>query len=279
MKIACSITVMTVQIINQMLKITWTNSSIKFLENDVIKYKQGWALIEATLRTRKNIQMTLLPYCLSDMLHQLTENHLIAKGRNQYLKARLNGFIKSKWMHNYPWLCLDFFICCSRRCTGNWNNAHTTIHPFIFYHNSINGDLCHKAFACISDHMTHYTVAVYVFMEKLINDYVKFYLPQLQKIQDFSDGLCAQYTKITKTLQIWFFIYKILVLQQSGTSLQLSTGRIHMIVNCTWILDGCSWHELIANSRQLQPSLNNDLQRLNISKVPGTITPVCSWRE
>ena len=36
-------------------------------------------------------------------------------------------------------------------------------------------------------------------------------------------------TKITKTLQIWFFMYKILVLQQSGTSLQLPMGRIHVM--------------------------------------------------
>ena len=35
--------------------------------------------------------------------------------------------------------------------------------------------------------------------------------------------------KITKTLQIWFFMYKILVLQQSGTSLQLPMGRIRVI--------------------------------------------------
>ena len=32
--------------------------------------------------------------------------------------------------------------------------------------------------------------------------------------------------KITKILQIWFLMYKILVLKQSGTSLQLPTGRI-----------------------------------------------------
>ena len=42
--------------------------------------------------------------------------------------------------------------------------------------------VCHRAFVWISGHMTHTTVAVYVFVEKLINDYVKLYLPQLQKI-------------------------------------------------------------------------------------------------
>ena len=49
------------------------------------------------------------------------------------------------------------------------------------------------AFACISYHITHDTAAVYVFVEKLLNDYVKLYLPQLQKIHYFSGGPCAQY--------------------------------------------------------------------------------------
>ena len=40
--------------------------------------------------------------------------------------------------------------------------------------------------------MTHDAVAVYVFVEKLISEYVKLYLPQLQKIHYFSDGSCVQ---------------------------------------------------------------------------------------
>ena len=36
--------------------------------------------------------------------------------------------------------------------------------------------LC-QGFCMYSDHMTHQIVAIYVFMEKLINDYVKLYLP------------------------------------------------------------------------------------------------------
>ena len=73
----------------------------------------------------------------------------------------------------------------------HWNNAQATIHLFVVYHKSSNGDQCHRTFACFSDHMTHNT-AVYVFVEKLINDYVKLCLPQLQKIHYFSDGSCAQ---------------------------------------------------------------------------------------
>ena len=72
-----------------------------------------------------------------------------------------------------------------------WNNAQATIHLFVAYHKSNKGHLYHRAFACISDYMTHNTVAVYVFVEKLINDYVELYLPQLQKIHYFGDASCS----------------------------------------------------------------------------------------
>ena len=62
------------------------------------------------------------------------------------------------------------------------------------------------AFACISDHITHDTVAVYVFVEKSINDYVKLYLPQLQKIHQFSDGSCAQYKNYKNFANLIFHV-------------------------------------------------------------------------
>ena len=48
-----------------------------------------------------------------------------------------------------------------------------------------------------SDHMTHQIVAVYVFMEKLINDYVKLYLPPTI-LRKFTTDRVPD-TKITKT--------------------------------------------------------------------------------
>ena len=77
---------------------------------------------------------------------------------------------------------------------------------FVVYHMSNNGDLCHRAFACISDHMTHDTVAVYVFVKKLLNDYVKLYLPQLQKIHYFSDGSRAQYKNYKNFANVIFHV-------------------------------------------------------------------------
>ena len=162
---------------------------------------------------------------LSDTLYKLTEHHFIIKNQSQYLKglkASLNPnecIIILDFAENFSFVVQEAF---------HWNNAQATIHLFVVYHKSNNGDLCHRAFACISDHMTHNTVAVYAFVEKLINDYVKLYLPQIQKIHYFSDGPCAQF-KNYKNFANLIFMYKILVLQQSGTTLRLLTGRIRVI--------------------------------------------------
>ena len=110
-------------------------------------------------------------------------------------------------MHIYPWLCLNCsFVVQDAAKAFHWSSAQAAIHPFVVYHKSNNGDLCHRAFARISDHMTHDTVAVYVFVEKLLNDYVKLYLPQLQKIHYFSDGSCAQYKNYKNFANLIFHV-------------------------------------------------------------------------
>ena len=165
--------------------------SIKFSENDVIKYKQWVSTDRSQLEDKEEFADDFITL-LSEMLCKLTEHPFIAKNQNQYLKG-----LKASLKPNECIIILDFaenfsFVVQDAAQAFHWNNTQATIHLFVVYHMSNNGDLCHRAFACISDHMTHDTVAV-VFVEKLLNDYVKLYLPQLQKIHYFSDRSCAQY--------------------------------------------------------------------------------------
>ena len=69
--------------------------SIKFSENDVIKYKQ-WV---STDRNQLEVKEEFADYfinLLSDILFKLTEHHFIAKGQIQYLEDLYEGFIKAK---------------------------------------------------------------------------------------------------------------------------------------------------------------------------------------
>ena len=54
--------------------------------------------------------------------------------------------------------------------------------------------------------MTNDAVAVYVFVEKLISDYVNLCLPQLQKIHYFSDISCAQYKNYKNLANLIFHV-------------------------------------------------------------------------
>ena len=76
--------------------------------------------------------------------------------------------------------------------------------------------------------MTHNTIAVYLFVEKLITDYVKFYLPQLPKIHYLSDGSCAQYKNYKNFANLIFHV------QDFGITAEwnlfaTSSGRIHVM--------------------------------------------------
>ena len=74
----------------------------------------------------------------------------------------------------------------------HWNNAQTTIHPFVvYYHDS--DELCHINFVIILDCLHHDTVAVHLFQKSLM-DYLKENLGSvLRKVFYFSDGAASQY--------------------------------------------------------------------------------------
>ena len=93
------------------------------------------------------------------MLYKLTEHYLITKNQNLYLKG-----LKASLKPNECITILDFaenfsFVVQDTAQAFHWYNTQSTVHPFVVYRKSNNGDLCHRAFACISDHMTHFAVA------------------------------------------------------------------------------------------------------------------------
>ena len=79
---------------------------------------------------------------LSDMLYKLTEHDFIAKNQNQFLKG-----LKASLKPNECIIILDFaenfsFVVQDTAEAFHWNNTQATIHPFVVYHKSNNGDLC-----------------------------------------------------------------------------------------------------------------------------------------
>ena len=88
-------------------------------------------------------------------------------------KSQSNFFKKQKDTLNQIdcILVLDFaenYSCYPGLWQGfYWNNSQATIHPFVLYYVDPEKEtVCHKAFACISNHMTHDTVAVQSFYQE-----------------------------------------------------------------------------------------------------------------
>jgi hypothetical protein len=69
-------------------------------------------------------------------------------------------------------------------------NDQVTVHPFVVYSRQ-DGDLQHKSFCFIRDHLKHSTSVVYAFQVKLIEE-LKQKFTSIKKIHYFSDGCIAQ---------------------------------------------------------------------------------------
>ena len=95
-------------------------------------------------------------------------------------------------------LVLDFaenysFVVQDAAKGFHWNNSKATIHPFVLYYIPTTRKVCHKSYACISNHRVHDTANVYCFLQKLLNEYVKVDFLHVHKVFYFSDGSGVQY--------------------------------------------------------------------------------------
>ena len=128
------------------------------------------------------------------MLFQLIEHHFIAKSHSNFFKKQ-----KDKLNQEECILVLDFpenYSFVSQDCAQgfHWNNSQATIYPFVLYYVDPEKEtVCHKAFACISNHMTHNTAPVYTFLQVLIKEHIKPRYPFIKKLIYFIDGSAAQY--------------------------------------------------------------------------------------
>ena len=128
------------------------------------------------------------------MLHDLTEHHVIFQKQAKFFKEKKESLQPGECV-----LVLDFaenylFVVQDAAQEFHWNNSQATIHPFVLYYvDPATKKVCHKSYACISNHMVHDTVTVYFFLQKLLNEYFKADFVHVYKVFYFSDGSGAQY--------------------------------------------------------------------------------------
>lgn len=123
---------------------------------------------------------------------RLAEHDYIAKEQAQFISSRKQTLeegevlVVADFAENYAFVCQD-------AAQGyHWTNTQATIHPFVCYYRSSNGNIEHISFVIISDCLEHTTTAVYTFQKRLVF-FLKKYLNKLIKIIYVSDGAASQY--------------------------------------------------------------------------------------
>lgn len=157
---------------------------------DLLVFKQWIHTDRDTLDTK---QLSIEDYIteLSSKVWSLSTHHYIAKQQSQYLKT-----LKENLPYNELVILMDFaenysFVVQDAVQGFHWENSQATLHPFVVYYKK-NEELKNINICMISDCLKHNTVAVNVFLKKLI-EYLKEIFENINYIHYFSDGALAQY--------------------------------------------------------------------------------------
>lgn len=102
---------------------------------------------------------------------------------------------------------LDFaenysFVIQESSQSSYFKNKEATVHPIVIHYKE-DGQVKHKSFAVISDHMQHSTAAVHTFQGEVVRIIKEDLKLNVQKIFYFSDGCSGQYTNKFNVANIW----------------------------------------------------------------------------
>ena len=157
---------------------------------ELIVFKQWIHTDRDTLDTK---QLSVHDYIndLSSKLWNLSTHHYIAKEQSKHLRT-----LKENLECNVVIILMDFaenysFVVQDAVQGFHWENTQATLHPFVVYYKD-NNFISNINICMISDCLKHDTIAVHVYLKKLI-EYLKEILENITYIHYFSDGSTAQY--------------------------------------------------------------------------------------
>ena len=153
---------------------------------DEIHYKQWVSTDRSTLET---MTAEVDSFCdrFSEKLIQLKRHEFIADQQAKFLKSELQHgqiIVLGDFSENYAIVVQD------STQGSHWTNDQATLQPFVIYFKK-DSQLLHLNFVVISNHLTHDTVAVYCFQQRL-HSYLTQTM-QVHKVFYFTDGSSAQY--------------------------------------------------------------------------------------
>ncbi|CAH0561706.1 unnamed protein product [Brassicogethes aeneus] len=157
---------------------------------DTVLYKQWTSVDRTNLEIIQSTGEELLVK-LETKLKALVTHAFIAQQQSAYFSERKEQLqpgeclVVCDFAENYAFEIQDAIQGV------HWNNDQATLHPFVGYYKE-GGRMNHKNYIAISESLKHDTVVVHLFQRNFVN-FLKQYVPGLNKIIYFSDGASAQY--------------------------------------------------------------------------------------
>ena len=167
---------------------------------DDIDFSQWDSTDRTTLRTYTSPVEEFVDM-LVDKIDDITTHSFIAKSQARYLKKRkdeLDGetcLLLLDFAENYHYVVQD-------EVQGyHWNKEQCTLHPVVLYYKNSENELVHKCLCIISDDLTHDTNFVHQ-LQKLVGDFIKENLPQIKRLEYWSDGCAGQYKNFKNLMNL-----------------------------------------------------------------------------
>lgn len=109
-----------------------------------------------------------------------------AKRIKQSLKPEKEFLVFMDFSENYS------FVIQNEAQGYHWTTKQATVHPFVIYYNNKENKIQHLNYVIISECLFHDSVAVKLFLDKLI-EYLKHEFDGIEKIYYMTDGAASQY--------------------------------------------------------------------------------------
>ena len=164
--------------------------------DDIIVSFKEWVSVDRSDLVLKSMPLFEFVDHLIEKLYKLIPHSYIAKAQTGYLKKR-----KETMQVGEVICCMDFaenysFVIQDEVQGYHWTNKYCTVHPCVCYFKEKNHAgtwvTKHLSFGFLSAETVHNVPMVYAFQTKVVN-ILKGKVPNLSKIEYFTDGCAEQY--------------------------------------------------------------------------------------
>ena len=182
--------------------IDFVTKEISEIDDEVVHFQQWQStdrptLVSLTARVSEYITL------VTGAVDELTTHSFIAKCQSKYLKECKENLdsetciVLMDFAENYKYVIQDEIQAF------HWNNQQCTLHPVVCYYRDETSSVKAASLCFISDDNDHDTCFVYN-VQNQVTDYLKANLPNIKKVNYFTDGCAAQYKNYKNFLNLTF---------------------------------------------------------------------------